>query len=551
MRDIAAERAEIDREIEGLTLCRVFAGTVERLGDAEALVVGSGAARRSWTWKMYREQVREVALGLRELGFARGAFALVLARNRPEHVIGDLGVVHAGGTPVSAYTTLAGEQLAYIANHCEAKVVIVEDRGFADKVAALRGQLPHLERVVIIEGGAAQPWEIAWDQLLATGRAAHARTPAAFDAMWREVAPDDTLTLIYTSGTTGHPKGVIDTHRNALWDMTAQRRMVATTEHDRVISYLPLAHAADRFLAYYQSVVGGHTLHFCPDLTQILALLTEVRPTFFGSVPRIWEKLHAGMLAALASEPDEQRRRMVLGALEVGRAVVACEQRGEPVPDDVRTKRAAVEPIFAAIRARVGLDQVRCTVTGAARAAHAEEQEDLVAGIGERVDRLRQHGGGLRRERGDELRDRDADVCRERLDDDAGGPTRHGRLLGSRAHRRRALVVAELLALDRYRARRGVLAARAVGGLGVGDHLRAGIGARLWSRAAAGGLRAGIATAGRRGGGRLLRATGSECEREHERDGGKAVHARNVAQQRLTAWPRARDSTARLPTARP
>src|SRR5262245_3745717 len=99
MRDVAAERAEIERDIEGLTLCKVFASTVERLGSADALVVGTGTARRTWTWRMYREQVREVALGLRELGFARGSFALLLARNRPEHVIGDLGVVHAGGTP--------------------------------------------------------------------------------------------------------------------------------------------------------------------------------------------------------------------------------------------------------------------------------------------------------------------------------------------------------------------------------------------------------------------------------------------------------------------
>jgi len=347
-------------------LCKVFAATCERLGDHEALVVGTGAARRTWTWRMFRDQVRDVALGLRELGFQRGAFALILARNRPEHVIGDLGVVHAGGTPVSAYTTLSGEQIAYIASHCEARVAIVEDRAFADKLAALRGQLPLLERVIVIDGGAVEPWEVAWDQLLATGRAAHQQQPGAFDALWRQVAPDDTLTLIYTSGTTGHPKGVIDTHRNALWDLTSVRRVVATTEHDRIISYLPLAHAADRFLAYYASIVGGHTTYFCPDLTQILGLLTDVRPTFFGAVPRIWEKLHAGMLAAISNEPDEQRRRMVLGALEVGRQAVACEQRGEPLPDALRAQRTAVEPIFAAIRARVGLDQVRVTVTGAA-----------------------------------------------------------------------------------------------------------------------------------------------------------------------------------------
>jgi long-chain acyl-CoA synthetase len=202
--------------------------------------------------------------------------------------------------------------------------------------------------------------------VLAAGRAAAARDPAAFDRLWQAVQPDDVVTLIYTSGTTGPPKGVIDTHRSALWVIDAARRAGPNSEHDRTISYLPLAHAADRFLTYYGHLVSGHCIVCCPDLTQILTLLLEVRPTVFGGVPRIWEKLHAGIWAAITNEPDEQRRRMVLGALEVARAVVAIEQRGEPVPDELRQRRAMAEPIFAAIRARIGLDRVRYTLTGAA-----------------------------------------------------------------------------------------------------------------------------------------------------------------------------------------
>jgi long-chain acyl-CoA synthetase len=142
--------------------------------------------------------------------------------------------------------------------------------------------------------------------------------------------------------------------------------ILATSEQDRVVSYLPLAHAADRFLTYYGSIVGGHVTHFCPDVTQVLQTLTDVRPSFFGAVPRIWEKLHAGIMAGISREPDEQRRAMVLGALEVARQVVAREQRGEPVSDELRAKRAAIEPVFAAIRAKVGLDKARATITGAA-----------------------------------------------------------------------------------------------------------------------------------------------------------------------------------------
>jgi long-chain acyl-CoA synthetase len=367
MRDVAAERSEIDRAIEGKTLCSVFAETVARLGDTEALLgrTASGESR-SWTWNQYREGVRAVALGLNALGVTRGSFGVIMARNRPEYVIADLGLLHAGGTPVGLYNTLSPEQICYIANHCDAKIAIVENAAFLAKFLAVRAELPKIERVVVLDGDSDNPLAISFEQLLATGRAAHERDPEAFDRLWRAVQPDDMATLIYTSGTTGPPKGVIDTHRTVLWDIQTMSGVAETNENDRVISYLPLAHAADRVLTYYASLATGHTTVFCPEVTQILATVLEVRPTVFGGVPRIWEKLHAGLTSAITKEPDESRRRMVLGALEVGRAVVALEQRGEPIPPDLAQKRAMVEPIFAAIRGRIGFDRVKYTVTGAA-----------------------------------------------------------------------------------------------------------------------------------------------------------------------------------------
>jgi long-chain acyl-CoA synthetase len=360
MRDIGAERKSIESAIAGQTLCTVFERTAARLGDADALIHGDN----KYSWRRYREEVRDVALGLRELGFAPGSFAVIMGRNRPEHVISDLAAVHARGTPVSLYTTLSPEQIQYVTNHCEAKVAFVEDVEMLARFEVVKAQLPHLEHIVLWSGEA--PGTISYQALVAKGRAVHDRDPKAFDTLWRAVKPDDTLTLIYTSGTTGHPKGVIDTHRSALWDLTSVRMMFATGEQDRIVSYLPLAHAADRFLTYYASLISGHITYFCPDLTQVLQTLTDVRPTFFGAVPRIWEKLHAGIMAGISRESDEQRKAMMLGALEVSRQVLAREQRGETVPDELRSKRAAVEPVFAAIRAKVGLDKAGVTITGAA-----------------------------------------------------------------------------------------------------------------------------------------------------------------------------------------
>lgn len=367
MRDVAAERSTIEAAIAGKTLCSVFAETVAERGEAEALIGRApDGTYRTFTWNQYRAEVREVALGLASLGFTRGAFGVIMARNRPEHVIADLGILHAGGTAVSLYNTLSPEQIQYTAAHCDARIAFVEDASFLARFAAVRDQLPKLERVVLLDGESDDPWTLTWDALRGLGRELDAREPRRFDELWQAVQPDDVCTLIYTSGTTGPPKGVIDTHRAALWVLEAAGQVVRTGGDDRSISYLPLAHAADRFLNHYASVASGHTTVFCAEVTQILQTLTEIRPTLFGGVPRIWEKLHAGLTSAIAKEPDEGRRAMVMGALEIARKVIALEQRGEPVPEELRQQRARCEPIFAAIRARIGLDRVRHTVTGAA-----------------------------------------------------------------------------------------------------------------------------------------------------------------------------------------
>ena len=238
----------------GKTLCTAFADTVAARGDAEALKWRT--ADGTWhahTWRQYRERVRDLTLALREMGLGRGDFAVIMTRNRPEHVIADLAILHAGATPVSLYNTLAPEQIAYIAGHCEARVAIVEDAAFLERFAGIRAQLPRLQRVIVVEPfdrvepvGAGGGWVTPWNAALARGAELSALDPGAFDASWKAVQPDDLATLVYTSGTTGHPKGVMDTHRAVLWMGESFRRLENPTHEAHVISYLPLAHAAER-----------------------------------------------------------------------------------------------------------------------------------------------------------------------------------------------------------------------------------------------------------------------------------------------------------------
>src|SRR5947209_10189492 len=201
-RDIKAERAEMDRAARGKTVLTNFEQTCSEFPDADALKWKDASGTwRGLTWSQYRDEVRKVTAGLKALGFRPGEFAAIMARNRPEHLIADLGVLHARGTPVSLYNTLAPEQLQYITGHCDAVVAFVENAAFLAKFEAVRGQLPRLRDVVDMdpEGVSLGGWVTSWDSLLARGSEEDRRDPSAFEE-WRKVTPDDIATLVYTSG---------------------------------------------------------------------------------------------------------------------------------------------------------------------------------------------------------------------------------------------------------------------------------------------------------------------------------------------------------------
>jgi len=367
--DVAAARAEIDAEVEGHTLPEAFASTVARLGDAEALKWRTGDGWQALTWRQYREAVAEVSLGLRALGFGPGQFLLLWSRNRPEPQIADLAALHARGCPVSLYNTLAPEQAAYIANHCEATMAVVEDRGFLARLEVVRARLPNLRRVVLLEGEPepGEDWLTTWEAVRAAGRAEAERSPGAFEESWRQVKPEDLATLIYTSGTTGPPKGVMIPQRNVLWLRAANDRVLPPGEEGvRLISYLPLAHATGRTVDHWLTLLGGGEVYFCPDPTKLFEYAMEVRPTALVGVPRIWEKLHAGLTAAIAADPDADRRQALERAIEVRRQVVRLRQQGQEPQAELAAGAERALPAMQAILGRVGLEECQQAFTGAA-----------------------------------------------------------------------------------------------------------------------------------------------------------------------------------------
>jgi len=368
---LAAVRASIDAAISNRTVCDLLKDNAAAYPDRPALVWKQDGQRRSMTWAEYRRRVTEIAAGLRGLGVAPGDFVAIMALNRPEHVIADLAALHLGAVPVSIYNTLAPEQVAYIAGHCGAKVAIVENEIFLEKWAKIHPELPDLAAIIVIDEPTSDRWEfewlMTWRDLREKGRHALRARPQALEDYRRVVSPDDPATVVYTSGTTGRTKGVVITHRNVLWTTESLIRAAAWDFPLEVISYLPLAHVAERMATHYLAMRKAGTVHFWRDPKTLREELVHVRPTAFLGVPRVWEKLRIGILEAIEDEPAARKRAALWRAIDVGLRSVRLEKEGHRVPLLLRLKRSMFEKIvYSKIRERIGLERTRYAISSAA-----------------------------------------------------------------------------------------------------------------------------------------------------------------------------------------
>ena len=368
-------REEILARTEGRTLLDVFAATCDANWNQVALQVKDGDGFRTYTWGEYRQEASRIAMALRRRGVTHGTHVALMMTNRPEHVIADIGVLLAGGVPVSVYNTLAAEQIAYIADNCAAKVAIVEDAAFLSTWRTVADRLPELEAIVVLEGEVpgdapdedAGPAVLTYAQLLAEGEEALSTGQGELENSWRAVRPEDAVTLIYTSGTTGPPKGVVITHRGLLYQLAVVMDLLDIRAGNRGISYLPLAHIAERMTTHYVGIRAGGTIAFVQDVTEVLPTLQEARPNIFMAVPRVWEKMHTRILGKIHETENERKRALALKAVEVGTQKVRAELEGRTPSRKLRIQHAIFDRlVFSRIREGLGLDELRYALSGAA-----------------------------------------------------------------------------------------------------------------------------------------------------------------------------------------
>jgi long-subunit acyl-CoA synthetase (AMP-forming) len=336
----------------------MFQFTAKRDPERPALRTLDGSLEL--TWGEYDDRVRKVAAGLASLGVGKGDTVALMMVNRPEFHFVDAGAMHLGATPFSIYNTYTADQIGFLVEDAAPRVAITEAQ-FADRLAEVMKRDNALEHIVVVDGEAPEGG-MTLVELEQRGAG-----DFDFDAAWKAVAADDVLTLIYTSGTTGNPKGVQITHSNILETVRSYSQIVDFPDGGAIVSYLPMAHVAERNVSHYLPMAFGFTVTSLDNPRELAQALPQVHPTWFFGVPRIWEKLKSSMESMLDKLEDDEARDKIRGALEMSTKRVDLIQAGKQVPPELEEQyQQADDAIFKNIRAMLGLDRLAACNVGAA-----------------------------------------------------------------------------------------------------------------------------------------------------------------------------------------
>jgi long-chain acyl-CoA synthetase len=349
-----------ERGTHSSTLADLLPRAAKLYGNAHAVMYRDGDEWVKRSFVEVEETVRKLALGLVDLGVARGDKVSILANTRPEWTYFDFAALSIGATVVPIYQTNSPEECQYVLENSDAKVVVVEDDEQLEKVRAVRDRLPLLEQVVRMTG--ASDDAISLEDLAARGAGGDA---AGWERLWQAVTPEDVCTFIYTSGTTGPPKGCVITHGNyrAMLDMVRQNSVIEG--EDVTYLYLPLAHSFALLIQLGSFDLGATIAYWERDPLKIMSNLAEVRPTYFPSVPRIFEKIYTTATSAMEKEGG-LKKAVFEWSIRVGGKMREAERAGRKPGFLLRKQyEFADKRVLSKIRGLFG-GRLRLAVSGAA-----------------------------------------------------------------------------------------------------------------------------------------------------------------------------------------
>ncbi len=321
------------------------------------------------SWAGYARNVAAAARALWNLGVRPGDSVSILSDNRTEWLYADLGAQAIGALSVGIYQTNPPADVAYIASHCGAKVLICEDQEQIDKAVEVREDTPTVEHVVAIDPRGTRTYDDPrlrrWTDLIDDALSSLDAEPGWFAGQLAERDPQAPSMVVYTSGTTGPPKGAMISSYNALEIADVNAPMLGVDPGDTMLSYLPLCHVAEKIFSLFIPLTSGCTVHFGESIETVREDLCEVSPTVFLGVPRIWEKMHASVSLKM-KDSSWLKRTLFERFMAQGAKIADRRMQGKLRPIDRVTWKVGDLLVFRPLQERLGLRNCRAPITGAA-----------------------------------------------------------------------------------------------------------------------------------------------------------------------------------------
>jgi long-chain acyl-CoA synthetase len=322
------------------------------------------------SWKTYLERVKFLALGLLELGMAKGDHASILGENCSEWIFADISIQSLGGVSVGIYPTNSEEQVKYIIDHSRSRFVIVEDQEQVDKVLAVKEDLPLLRKIIVIDMKGLRHYDdpiiISFKEVEEMGRKRDQQDPSLFEERVAETKPEDVALIIYTSGTTGPPKGCMIPHQNFIYNNLAFKDIFHFSDRDELLSYLPLCHILERDLSMAAHLIYGYTINFAESIDTVQENIQEISPTVFAAVPRILEKLYSTVEVKL-EDSTWVKRFMYQFYMPLGRRSAKYRMKRERIPIPwYLISGLGYLCMFRSLRDKLGLLRCRVLMSGGA-----------------------------------------------------------------------------------------------------------------------------------------------------------------------------------------
>ena len=359
-----------DVVMPGETMPAVFWNAVQARGPNVWMRQKDLGIWRSWTWQQTGDAVREISHGLMALGFEARETASILSNTTIEWVLCDLAVLSAGGVSNGIYPTDAAEQVQYLCEDSRTTVLFVENDEQLDKALEVRSQLPLLKKIVVVDMDGLRdlddPGVISLAALRQIGREHATAHPGAMEARVNALRPADLAILVYTSGTTGKPKGAMHSHAGLVYTVRGYNTLIARSEDDECMCFLPLCHIAERMGGEYFSLYTGAKLNFVENPETVPENVREIAPTVFTAVPRVWEKFYSGVMITL-KEASGLQQAAYAWAIGVGQKVADLVMAKQPVPGSLKLQfKLARALVLNNVRKLIGIHRARFLVTGAA-----------------------------------------------------------------------------------------------------------------------------------------------------------------------------------------